>query len=127
MKTIDNVAVWFEIPVTNLERAKKFYETVLDISMHDLDIGEDLKMALFPNTEGTIGGSLCERHEFYTPSQQGALIYLNASPDLEEALQRVETAGGKILLKKRQISPEYGYMALIIDSEGNRIALHSMT
>jgi predicted enzyme related to lactoylglutathione lyase len=54
------------------------------------------------------------------------LVYLNANPDVQRVLDKVEKAGGKIIVPKTQISPEYGYMAVIEDTEGNRVAFHSV-
>jgi predicted enzyme related to lactoylglutathione lyase len=116
---------WFEIPVTDMKRAKKFYETIFDFTMQDLDIGDETKMSLFPQAGG-IYGALCQNKDFYTPSHEGTLIYLNGDPDLAVVLNRVETAGGHIIIPKRIITEQFGYMAVFEDSEGNRIALHSM-
>lgn len=119
-----NVLNWFEIPVLDLDRAIKFYSTVFSYSsMHQMNLG-GLQMAIFPMEGDGVGGALCQ-HEEYKPSQEGSLIYLNANPDLSIPLSKVESAGGKVLMPKKQISPEIGFMALFIDSEGNRIALHS--
>ena len=113
---------WFEIPASDIERARRFYETIFGFQMKPLDLG-DLQMALFP----TGGGALCQHRAFYkTSPDAGALVYLNAAPDLAVVLGRVEGAGGKVVVPKRQISPDYGYMAVFMDSEGNRVALHSM-
>jgi len=123
----NNVVGWFEIPVENMERAITFYEKVLDFKMTRNQMGP-LDMAWFPWIEDGLGtpGSLVFHEEFYKPSTDGVLIYLTAhSGDLENELSRVEGAGGKVLQPKTKISDEYGFMALIIDSEGNRIALHS--
>lgn len=123
-----NAISWFEIPTTDLDRAQKFYETIFATSLIPLDL-QNLKMRMFPieNQMSGIGGALCHNKDFYRPSStDGPLIYLNGNPDVQNVLDRVETAGGKILVPKTQISPEYGYMAVIIDTEGNRIALHSV-
>ena len=118
---------WFEIPTSDLDRATKFYEKIFDVKMIPLDT-PNLKMRLFPLEDMmNVGGALVHNKDFYKSSaSDGTLIYLNGNPDLQIVLDRVETAGGKIFLKKTQISPEYGYMALIIDTEGNRIGLHSV-
>lgn len=113
---------WFEIPATDIRRAKKFYDAIFGMDIEVMDLG-GLQMGIFPHSG--VGAALCQ-HESYKPSEtHGTLIYLDANPDLEETLGRVEAAGGKILRPKTQISPEYGYMAIFVDSEGNRMALHS--
>ena len=123
----NNAVGWFEIPVENMDRAIDFYEKVFDLKMDHQQFGT-IEMAWFPwNQEGTGSpGSLVYMPDFYKPSTDGVLIYLTAhSGNLSNELARVEMAGGKILQGKKQISEEYGYMALVIDTEGNRIALHS--
>lgn len=118
---------WFEIPVKNMERAIGFYEKVFDLKMNRQKMGP-LDMAWFPWNEEGAGspGSLVHFPAAYKPSADGVLIYLTAhSGDLANELSRVEKAGGKVLQGKTQISDEYGNMALILDSEGNRVALHS--
>lgn len=122
-----NAISWFEIPTNNLERAQKFYETIMNISMTTLDL-QNIKMRLFPIDDPMgIGGALVYAVGFYKPSlHDGPLVYLNGNPDVQIVLDRVEKAGGKILVPKTQISPEYGYMAIIADTEGNRIAFHSL-
>ena len=121
-----NAVDWFEIPAANLERAIAFYEAVFEFKLQPMELANKLRMAMFPidPAEG-VGGAICQHPEFYTPSQTGTLVYLNADPDLAQALGRVEKVGGRVLVPKTQISPEYGYMAVFIDCEGNRVALHS--
>jgi predicted enzyme related to lactoylglutathione lyase len=126
MKKLNHAISWFEIPVNDMARAKKFYESIFGIQMIDMDIGTGLLMSMFPAEDNTIGGALNQHAEFYKPSQEGTMVYLNASPDLQEVLSKIEGAGGKVLVPKTQITPEYGYMAVFIDSEGNRVALHSV-
>lgn len=123
----NNVVGWFEIPVKNMERAIAFYENVLDLKLNRNKMGP-LDMAWFPWLEDKPGspGTLVHHPEYYKPSTDGVLVYLTAhSGDLNNELSRVEAAGGKVIQAKTQISEDYGHMALIIDSEGNRIALHS--
>lgn len=121
-----NAINWFEIPATDIERAKKFYEAIFSFEMHELDIGDGLRMALFPAESGTVGGTVIQNDDGYKPSDsKGPLLYLNANPDLQVVLDRVEAAGGTVTIPKRLITEENGYMAVIIDSEGNRVALHS--
>jgi len=125
--TFKNAISWFEIPTVDLERAQKFYEAIFDIKMVSLDLPQ-LKMRMFPvESPMNIGGALCYSPNFYKPSTtDGPLIYLNANPDVQNVLNKIESAGGKIVVPKTEISPEYGHMAVFIDSEGNRIALHSI-
>ena len=123
-----NSVGWFEVPVTDMERAIRFYETVLDIRLSKHVFGK-FEMAWFPEAESQIGsaGSLVKSEGNYNPSAEGVLIYFTAkSGDLSVELARVEKAGGKILHPKSQVSEDYGYMALVLDTEGNRIALHSL-
>jgi hypothetical protein len=121
---------WFEIPTIDLDRATKFYETIFSIKLNPLEM-PNFKMRMFPIDDPMqgIGGTLCHSTEegFYKPSAtDGPLIYLNANPDVQKILNKVEAAGGKIISPKTEISPDYGYMAVFIDTEGNRIALHSL-
>jgi predicted enzyme related to lactoylglutathione lyase len=123
-----NAISWFEIPTIDIDRAQKFYETIFGTSLIPLDL-ENIKMRMFPieNQMSGIGGALCYNKDFYKPSStDGPLIYLNGNPDVQNILDKIESAGGKIMVPKTQISPEYGHMAVFIDTEGNRIALHSI-
>src|SRR3954467_388275 len=126
--TFKNAISWFEIPAVDLDRAQKFYEAIFDIRMVPLDMPQ-LKMRMFPveSPMNNIGGALCHAPDFYKPSATyGPLIYLNANPDVQNVLDKIESAGGKIIVPKTEISPEYGHMAVIIDTEGNRVAFHSI-
>jgi uncharacterized protein len=119
---------WFEIPATDLDRATKFYEAIFDVSLIPMDT-PNIKMRMFPVEDPMtdIGGAVVNSSGFHKPSEtDGPLIYLNGNPDVQTVLDRVEKAGGKIMLQKTEISPEYGFMAVIIDTEGNRIGLHSI-
>ena len=117
---------WFEIPTRDLNRAQKFYETILGITFTPLDM-ENFQMRMFPvEDQMSVGGCLCFSDSHIPSETDGPLVYLNANPDLQDVLDSVEGAGGKIMVPKTQISPEYGYMAVIIDTEGNRIAFHSI-
>jgi hypothetical protein len=122
-----NAISWFEIPTRDLNRAQKFYEEILDITFTPLDL-DNFQMRMFPIEDPTcVGGSLCYSKDSHIPSAtEGPLVYLNANPDVQLVLDKVEKAGGKILVPKTQISPEYGYMGMILDTEGNRIAFHSV-
>lgn len=119
---------WFEIGTTDLDRATQFYETIFNVKLNPLDL-DNIKMRMFPLDDMMtgVGGALVYSDGFHKPSAtDGPLIYLNGNPDVQIILDRVEAAGGKIMVPKTQISEEYGYMAVIMDTEGNRIGLHSV-
>lgn len=115
---------WFEIPVKNFDRAKKFYETLFDAPVQDMP-HPDYKYGILPgDMQNGVSGGIVEG-EGFVPSATGTLIYLNGGEDLNAPLGKVEKAGGKILLPKTSIGAN-GFMAHILDTEGNKIALHSM-
>lgn len=118
-----NALNWFEIPATDLGRATTFYETAMATKLEPVEMG-DMKMAFFPADEDGVGGGLIQ-HPQATPSTQGSRIYLNANPDLQNVLDRIPAAGGQVVMPKTQITPEIGYMAMFMDTEGNVVALHS--
>ncbi len=115
---------WFEIPVTDFERALAFYEKIFEIKMATNEM-QGYKMGFFP-IEGTnsIGGAICFG-EGYIPSGAGSLIYLNADPNLDEILERIHDHGGKLLTPKTSIGEGMGYYAIFVDTENNRLGLHS--
>jgi predicted enzyme related to lactoylglutathione lyase len=125
---LSNALNWFEIPVSDFERAKKFYETIFDYQMPENNI-RNVRMGFFLHDfkNQKIGGAIC-KSEMHKPSKEGSLIYLNCQPDLQVVLDRVENAGGKTLKHKTKISEDQniGFWALITDTEGNNVALHSM-
>ena len=119
-----NAISWFEIPVKNFERAKSFYTTVLDTTIKDAPMpGVKYGMFSYDDDNNGVGGGLIEM-EGYTPSKEGVMIYLNGGDDLSAPLSRVESAGGSVVTPKTDIG-ENGFMAHIIDTEGNKVALHS--
>jgi len=122
-----NAISWFEIPASDLARATKFYETIFGVTLNPLDL-QNIKMRMFPLEDMMgVGGAIVDSGGFHKPSAtDGPLIYLNGNPDLQKILDKVELAGGKIMVPKTEISPDYGYMAVFIDTEGNRIGLHSV-
>ncbi len=120
---MSNVINWFEIPVVDLIRAKDFYETVMDCQLNPGPPGMP-NLAMFPYDGEVTGGALTQSAEF-EPSKDGAVLFLNAGADLAKPLSRVETAGGTILTPKTRINDEVGYYATFLDTEGNRIGLHS--
>ena len=124
MTNKENSLNWFEISVSDINKAKTFYETVFGIKMDQMEM-MGAQMAFFPMDEGSgkASGALVPSL-MHQPSANGAIIYLNANPDLSDALSKIEAAGGKITQPKTQIG-EFGYMAFFMDTEGNNVALHS--
>lgn len=124
MTNKENAINWFEIAVTDIKRAKKFYETIFRIKMQEMEM-MGMKMAFFPSEpdNGKASGGLAQS-KMHKPAKSGVKIYLNANPDLKTALSKIEKAGGKVTLPKTKIG-EFGYMAFFTDTEGNQIALHS--
>ena len=118
-----NPVHWFEISVNDMDRARKFYENVLEIQL-GLHQVESTLMAWFPTTEGGAGcsGALL-KSEGRTPSHDGTMIYFSV-PDIEAVLARVEADGGRTLTPKTDIG-EYGFYAYFEDTEGNRVGVHS--
>jgi uncharacterized protein len=122
MKT--NPVAWFEIPVKDLTRAKKFYETVFDFELTTLEMGPR-KMLFFPMTNDTYGSSgALVKEESFIPSYEGTVVYFSVS-DIDVILGKITVSGGKTILPKMPIG-EYGFVAYFEDSEGNRVALHTM-
>jgi hypothetical protein len=119
---------WFEIPSTDLERAQRFYETIFGIELMPMDL-DNIRMRMFPlaDPQNGIGGALVDSGGFHKPSAtDGPLIYLNGNPDVQLVLDKVEAAGGKIIVPKTHIAEDIGYMGVFLDTEGNRIAVHSI-
>lgn len=120
-----NIAVWFEIPAGNFERAITFYQNILDMEVDVMEMA-GLKQGLLPHDDTSkVSGAIVHGMD-YKPSSEGSVVYLNGGDDLAEVLSKVEPAGGKVLMPKTHLGDEIGYIAQFIDSEGNRIGLHSM-
>ena len=124
MTSNENSLNWFEISVSDMNRAKKFYETIFEIKMDEQEM-MGMQMAFFPSNPGNgkASGGLVQG-PMHKPSADGAKIYLNGNPDLSDALSRIEKAGGKVTMPKTKID-EFGFMAFFTDTEGNTVALHS--
>lgn len=116
---------WFEIPATDFERAKAFYAKVLDAQIYDSP-NPMMKYAFLPcdQNSGGVGGAIA-CGEGFVPASSGTTVYLNGGEDLSLALSRVPAAGGKVILPKTEIGGGMGFMALFIDSEGNKVGFHS--
>ena len=122
-----NAVNWFEIPVTNYERAKTFYQTILSLEITDFHMPEkNVEYGFFPHDQESMGvGGAIMRMDEMNPSTDGSTVYLNGGDDLNIALNKVVDAGGKVFIPKMAIG-ENGFIAQFIDTEGNRVALHSM-
>ncbi len=116
---------WFEIPALDFDRAVRFYSAIYDFDMPTNDNGT-LKMGFFAYENGKGIGGTVVFGEGYEPVAGGIRVYLAAGDDLCVVLDRVADAGGKVLAAKTEIAPGVGFMALIEDSEGNHVHLHSM-
>jgi hypothetical protein len=114
--------VWCDIPVQDLERAIRFYAAVLgrEVKRHDFS---GVTVGILPHNDGEVGGCLLPSRE-EKPCKDGVMIYLNANGRLDEALVAVAVNGGSVVKPKHAIGP-FGFRAIVIDSEGNRVALHS--
>jgi predicted enzyme related to lactoylglutathione lyase len=117
-----NQIVWCDIPVVDLDRAVKFYSAVLgqDVTKQEFP---GMTIGILPHNDGEVGACLFTSAD-ENPSERGSMIYLNANGRLDEALAAVTLHGGKVVQPKHQIGP-FGFRAVVLDSEGNRIALHS--
>lgn len=125
MDKLKSAINWFEIPATDFDRAVRFYSEIYAFDMPTRDMGH-IKMGFFQHEPGEGTGGAVVSGDGCIPSQAGSKLYLNGGADLLTVLNRVEGAGGTIVAGKKQVAPEIGYFAIIVDTEGNRIYLHSM-
>lgn len=131
-KTIEqtNAINWFEIPVTDSARARKFYETILDMTMQtQYAVETKEEITFFPfvpgvvrATSGKVSGVLV-KNDRVKPSDHGTTVFLNANPSIQEVVDKIEPAGGRIVIPGTKIMA--GYYAIFIDTEGNRVGLHA--
>lgn len=119
---LNDYVSWFEIPALNFQQAVSFYNLIYEIEMKKID-NNGYKMAFFPVKNG-IGGAVVSGPGSF-PSDTGTLVYLNGGDDLNNVLGKVEMAGGRVVMTKTLINEESGYFAIFIDTEGNKLALHS--
>jgi len=123
-----NTAIsWFEIPTNKLDKAQAFYEAVLGKPMRNEDMGPS-KGAVFAydKSSGGVGGALLMGPTAPAPSSSGVLIYLDATPSLDAALERATAAGGLVALGRQALPPGMGFFAHITDLDGNRVGLHAL-
>lgn len=124
MSVSPHALTWFEIPVTDFARAKAFYETVLAGTIEPMAMGP-ITMGMLSSDPNAVGGAIVHGDD-NTPSKQGTIVYLNGGDDLAPMLARVEGAGGSIAVPKTEVGNDFGFFAHFIDTEGNKVGLHSM-
>ncbi len=121
--TMKNLVSIVEIPVSDFPRAVAFYQTILNVAIQEVDMA-GTQMGVLPNEPGTVNVVLVKGSD-YIPTTEGAVIYLNAGSDLQPMLDKIAQNGGSVIVPKTEISPEMGFFALFIDTEGNKLGLHS--
>lgn len=118
-----NALNWFEIPVADFDRAKAFYEKVLAISIAPMAMGP-VTMGMLSSDPTAVGGAIV--HGEGTPAHTGTMVYLNGGDDLAPMLARVQASGGQVVVPKTEIGNDFGFFAHFLDTEGNKVGLHSM-
>ncbi len=121
---MENLINWFEIPAANFNRAVSFYKAILGFDIKESEMF-GIKMGLFPTDGSNVSGAIVYGED-YKPSSDGVVAYLNGGNDLQTVLGKVESNNGKVIVPKTQISPEMGYFGMFLDTEGNRMAVHSL-
>ena len=121
-----NAVSWVEIPVDDFNRAKSFYGKIYDYEMPEMAM-EVTKMGILPHDQEKGVGAAIVHGDNFRPTKDGVKVYLNGGDDLSQVLDKVEAAGGKVVLGKTMISPEMGYYAAFIETEGNEIRLFSQS
>ena len=124
MSSSPHALSWFEIPATNFNRAKAFYEAVLGRTIEPMVMGPTT-MGFLSSDPNAVGGAIVHSEDA-EPSKLGTTVYLNGGDDLAPMLSRVERAGGSIAVPKTEIGNDFGFFAHFIDTEGNKVGLHSM-
>nr|WP_295870336.1 VOC family protein [uncultured Chitinophaga sp.] len=121
---MENVINFFDIPATDFSRAVSFYKAILGLEITETDMF-GTKMGFFPNDGTNVSGAIVQGTD-YKPSADGVVVYLNGGQDLQTILDKVVPNNGKVIVPKTHISPEVGYIGMFIDTEGNKIGLHSI-
>lgn len=122
---MQNFINWFEIPASDFRRAVEFYKAILGIEIQETEMFGS-KMGFLPSDGRNVTGAIVQGED-YEPATNGVTIYLNGGNDLQVILDRVKKHHGTVIVPKTQISPEMGYFSMFIDTEGNKLALHSMS
>ncbi len=126
MSTPTHALNWFEIPVRDLDRAQRFYEQLLQRALVPEAMGPDVRMAVFPYTQGQGAGGCLMAAPGMAPATSGSLVYLDAGPRLDDTVARVAGAGGRVLQPRVDLPDGMGAFVHIEDSEGNRVGLHAL-
>ena len=121
---MENLINWFEIPATNYNRAVSFYKSILALDIKETEMF-GTKMGFFSSDGKNVSGAIVQG-ENYKPSSDGVIAYLNGGNDLQAILDKVANNNGKVIVPKTQISPETGFFGMFIDTEGNKMAVHSI-
>ena len=121
---MENLINWFEIPATDIKRSVTFYKAILGLEIKETEMF-GTKMGLFPTDGKNVSGAIVQGKD-YKPSTDGIVAYLNGGQDLQTVLDKVGSANGTVIVPKTQISPEMGYFGMFIDTEGNKMAVHSI-
>jgi predicted enzyme related to lactoylglutathione lyase len=125
MSNHTNAISWFQVPATDFSRAVKFYSSVLQKPLREETmLGE--RMAIFPYEQNGVGGAVTQA-QYLQPSLDGNNVFLLVEDELDNALERVEAAGGHVMTPKTRLGEDMGHFAVICDTEGNRIGLHSLS
>ncbi len=119
-----NAINWFEIPVSDFARAKKFYSNILNTELFETEMN-GRTMAFFPSANGGVGGSICHG-EGCEPAATGTCVFINGLENLDNVLSKVVPEGGQVMMPKTNIGEEAGNIAYFMDTEGNKVGLHSM-
>lgn len=118
-----NAITWFEIPVTDIKRARAFYENLLATQLTPYPGGAPC--FIFPTQENGVAGCIVQRAAS-KPAADGTIVFLNANGQLNAAAERAQAAGSKVLIPRTEIPGGFGFFAVILDSEGNHVGLHSL-
>ncbi len=121
---MENLITWFEIPAMDFSRAVSFYKAILGLEIKETEV-LGTKMGFFPTDGKNVSGAIVQGED-YKPSPDGVITYLNGGNDLQNVLDKVNKSSGKVIVPKTQISPEMGYFGMFIDTEGNKMAVHSI-
>ncbi|MGO4293008.1 VOC family protein [Chitinophaga sp. RAB17] len=121
---MENLINFIDIPATDFSRAVSFYRAILGLEINETEM-LGTKMGFFPTDGTNVSGAIVQGRD-YKPSTDGAIAYLNGGNDLQTVLDKVAPNNGKIIVPKTHISPEVGYIGMFIDTEGNKMAVHSI-